>query len=358
MAIKENIKRILIPPGTLIIESLRLMDNLDIKSLLVMDDKTFVGLLSIGDIQRAIIKNIDLNTEVKNILVENIYVAKESQTFEEIKKLMLRHKTECMPVLNNKNELVDVYFWEDAFKESSIGGKKDINIPLVIMAGGKGRRLKPFSNIIPKALFPFGEKTILEEIIRRFQQYNISEVFISVNHKADLIKSHLKENLNLDIQVQYIQEDKPLGTAGSLYLLKEKINGPFFISNCDIVISQDYYDIYDYHVQNRNDITIVGALKHHTIPYGIMETREHGLLSTLIEKPEFTYKINSGMYILNSEILSEIPENTFFHITHLFENLLKKEGKIGVFPVSEKSWIDLGEWSKYQKIVKSNNIHP
>lgn len=354
--INKKIQSIVIPSTAIILESLKLMDKLDKKLLLVMDRKTFIGLLSIGDIQRSIIKNIELNTEVKYILRENIRVARDTSTFEEIKKMMFEYRTECMPVLNDRNELVDVHFWEDVFSQLSIG-KKDINIPLVIMAGGEGRRLKPLSNIIPKALFPFGDRTIIEEIILRFYQHKITEVFISVYHKADLIESYLQENLELNVKLNYIREVKPLGTAGSLYLLKDKMQGPFFVSNCDIIINQDYHEIYNYHLQNQNDITIVAALKHYAIPYGIMETGENGSLSEFVEKPEYTYKINSGMYILNPDVLSDIPENKFFPITNLIEKGLKKSSKIGVFPVSEKSWIDIGGWSEYQKILTTYNLN-
>ncbi len=356
MLSNNKIQSIVITPGTIILESLKLMDRLDKKLLLVMDGKTFIGLLSIGDIQRSIIKNIDLNTEVKDILRENVRVASDTNTFEEIKEMMLRYRTECMPVINDQKELVDVHFWEDVFSQLSIE-IKEINIPLVIMAGGEGRRLKPFSNIIPKALFPFGERTILEEIILRFHRHRISEVYISVYHKADLIESYLQEHLEGNMKINYIREEKPLGTGGSLYFLRDKMRGPFFVSNCDIVINQDYHEIYDYHIQNQNDITIVAALKHYAIPYGIMETDEDGCLRELVEKPEYTYKINSGMYILNPDVLSGIPENTFFHITHLIEKGLKNGSKIGVFPVSEKSWMDIGDWSEYQKILKTYNLH-
>ena len=190
----DKLQRITITPDTLLIEALKLMDKLDKKLLIVMEDRTFSGLLSIVDIQRAIIRNINLDSEVKKILREDIRIAGTENSFEEIKEMMLAYRTECMPVLNDHNEIVAIYFWEDVFGEISISNNP-IRIPLVIMAGGKGKRLKPFSNIIPKALFHYGEKTILEEIIYRFHNHKISEVFISVNHKADLIKNYLEEEL-------------------------------------------------------------------------------------------------------------------------------------------------------------------
>ena len=349
MNTEEKIKNITIQPEIPLIEALKLMDKLDKKLLIVKSDDKFIGLLSIGDIQRAIIKNIQLNTQVSNILRENIKVASEEDDFEKIKNIMFQYRTECLPVLNKNNELVTVFFWEDIFTNRSISLNKDINIPLVIMAGGKGTRLKPFSNIIPKPLFPFGEKTIIETIIEKFINYNIPVVYISVNHKSEMIKQYLSENISPDINIQYIDESIPLGTAGSLHFLKNKISSDFFVSNCDIIIEQDYNEIYNYHKENNNDLTVVAALKHFKIPYGTIETGENGLLLNIIEKPEFTHKINSGMYILKPELLSLIPENKHYHITELIETISKNGSRVGVFPVSEKSWIDIGVWEEYKK---------
>jgi len=138
-----------------------------------------------------------------------------------------------------------------------------------------------------------------------------------------------------------------MGTAGSLSLLKGKITQSFFVSNCDILIKQDYSEIVDYHRENKNEITIVAVLKHLTIPYGTVETGKNGSLMNLSEKPELVYKINSGMYILEPYILDQIPKNTLYDITHLIDIIKNSNGRIGVFPVSEGSWIDIGTWNEY-----------
>jgi NDP-sugar pyrophosphorylase family protein len=142
-----------------------------------------------------------------------------------------------------------------------------------------------------------------------------------------------------------------MGTAGSLSLLKDRIHETFFVSNCDILIEQDYSEILRYHKENKNEITLVAALKHYPIPYGTVEAGENGQLIALKEKPELTFKINSGMYILDPHLLNEIPDNQFFHIIQLIEKVKKRKGKVGVFPVSEKSWRDIGEWSEYLKLI-------
>jgi NDP-sugar pyrophosphorylase family protein len=199
-------------------------------------------------------------------------------------------------------------------------------------------------------LIPIDEKTVIEEIFERFEKHGCNEFFISVNYKAELIEFYLK-NQNLPYKLEFIKEEKPMGTAGSLSLLKGQITKTFFVSNCDILIEQDYSEILDYHRTNKNEITIVAALKHFPIAYGTIETAENGKLLELIEKPELTFKINSGMYILEPHILEEIPGNKIFHITSLIEKILKRKGKAGVFPVSEKSWRDIGEWDEYLKQI-------
>ena len=134
-------------------------------------------------------------------------------------------------------------------------------------------------------------------------------------------------------------------------LLKDKIKTPFFVSNCDSINEQDYRDVYDYHVANRNDLTLVTMVKHFKIPYGVIETGEDGLMTSLTEKPELTYQVNTGVYILNPSCIEEIPEGEFFHITHLMEKIKARGGRVGCFPVSARSWKDMGDWKEYLKMI-------
>ncbi len=246
-----------------------------------------------------------------------------------------------MPVVDDQNNVINVYFWDDLFGEIKKEPLFHFNLPVVKMAGGFGSRLKPLTNVLPKPLIPIGNKTIIEEIFERFALSGCNTFYISVNYKAELIEYYLM-NHNLPYKLNFFKEEKPMGTSGSLSLLKGKIKETFFVSNCDIIIEQDYSEILDYHRKNHNEITIVAALKHYPIPYGTIETSNNGKLVSLTEKPELTFKINSGMYILEPHILNEIPENQFFHITQLIEKIRLKGGKVGVFPISEKSWQDIG----------------
>lgn len=333
-----------------LLDALKQMDALDRKLLIIIDTDNFIGLISAGDIQRAIIQNKPLDTLIIDVIRKNIRYAKPDDTFDSIREMMIEFRMELCPVVNKKNVIEKVYFWEDIFQENKPAPAKQFNLPVIIMAGGVGSRLKPLTNVLPKPLIPIGNKTILEDIFERFSLHGCKTFYISVNYKADLIEYYLQHQ-NLPYNFFFFNEAKPLGTAGSLSLLKHKVNDTFFVSNCDILIDQDYSEILDYHRTNKNEITIVAALKHFPIAYGTMLTGDNGKLLELNEKPELTFKINSGMYILEPHLLDEIPENQFFHITHLIEKILLRKGNVGAFPVSEKSWKDIGDWNEYLKLI-------
>jgi len=352
----EPLKRLTdrtIHPDQPILTALKMMDELAVKSLAVSVGKNIlVGILSIGDIQRAIIGGINLNESIKTILRPNPRILLPDQSAEGAKDMMVKHRMEFLPVVNPKsNEIEDVYFWSDFFSDKVIGPAKQFDLPVVIMAGGMGTRLKPLTNVLPKPLIPLGDKTIIEHIFDRFTWHGCSRFFVSVNYKAELIEYYLKEQ-GLNCEIEYLKELQPLGTAGSLSLLKDKISQPFFVTNCDILIEEDYSQILDYHIKNENELTIVAALKHFPIPYGTIKSGENGILISLDEKPELTFKINSGMYILEPHIINEIPTDEFFHITHLIELIINRGGKVGVFPVSEKSWKDIGNWTEYLNNIR------
>lgn len=346
----DKIAKRVITPSTSLLEAMKLMDDIRVKILFVFDGKHFEGIVTIGDIQRAIINNIGLKEPVSKILKRNKVYGSTSEGEESIKEKMRRMRAEVMPILDEKGELVDVWFWEDLFNKSDLTQREKINLPVVIMAGGKGTRLKPITNVIPKPLVPIGDKTILETILDQFEEIGCTKFYMSVNYKADIMKYYLGQ-LNHKYDIDFFQEDKPLGTIGSVSLLKGKIKTPFFVSNCDSINEQDYRDVYDYHVQNHNDLTIVTMVKTFKIPYGVIETGEDGLMVSLSEKPELTYQVNTGVYILNPSCIEEIPEGEFFHITHLMEKVQSRGGRVGCFPVSEHSWKDMGEWPEYLKMI-------
>ncbi|MBN2729958.1 MAG: nucleotidyltransferase family protein [Bacteroidales bacterium] len=343
----DKIYSIQISINATMLDALKQMDKTFRRLLLVMNDDKFINILSIGDIQRAIIRNKPMNIGISEILREKTLISGKKDDSEKIRQEMLEKRIECMPVVDENGALHDVVFWEDVFEDTPQPVVKKFNAPVVIMAGGEGTRLRPITYVLPKALIPLGEKSMLENIIDSFSVYGCNDFYISVNHKAEMIVNYVDQVAKGKFSVKYIKENMPMGTAGSLYDLKNKINSTFFVSNCDILIRNDYSSILDYHNENKNELTIVAALKHLSIPYGIIETGDNGVLSHIVEKPEYTFQINSGMYILEPSVLDEIPKDKFFHMTDLIDILKSKNKKVGVFPVSEKSWVDIGNWNEY-----------
>lgn len=346
----ERIKNSTIRLETTLLEAMKVMDELMVKTLFVLNNGHFEGIVTLGDIQRAIINNIALKEPVSRILDKNKIYGYNTESEEVIKDKMREIRAEVMPILGESGELVDVWLWDDIFKKNEQPQREKIDLPVVIMAGGKGTRLKPITNVIPKPLVPIGDKTILETILDQFEGIGCHKFYMSVNYKADMMKYYLGQ-LDHKYDIEFFQEDKPLGTIGSVSLLKGKITTPFFVSNCDSINEQDYRDVWDYHVSNHNDLTIVTMVKSFKIPYGVIETGEDGLMVALSEKPELTYQVNTGVYILNPSCIDEIPEGEFFHITHLMEKIKARGGRVGCFPVSEHSWRDMGEWPEYLKMI-------
>jgi len=166
-----------------------------------------------------------------------------------------------------------------------------------------------------------------------------------------LIRAYFEEK-EPDYSIGFAEEDEPRGTAGSLKLLADKLNKPFFVSNCDIVIETDYADLYRFHMQNKHDITLVASAKQFNIPYGICELNGGGSLERIKEKPEYSFLVNTGLYVLNPDVLELIPDNQLFHITHLMDKVRENNGTIGVYPISEQAWIDVGQWAEYRKTLK------
>lgn len=332
-------------------DALKQMDTNRVKLLIVTNNGKYHSMLSIGDIQRAIMNKVPFESGISEILRDKskVTVCHTTEDAQTIREKMIRFRIEYMPVVSEEGTIEKIIFWKDLFEtESQSASTKKLSIPTIIMAGGKGSRLKPLTNVIPKALVPVGEKPIMSVIMDRFNEAGTNEYHVSVNYKAQMLSDFYGDSYE-GTPINFFKETKPLGTAGSLHLLHDKIDSTFFVTNCDIIIDQDYNEVLDYHRRNENELTIVVALKHLHLPYGIIETDKNGLLENIKEKPDYTYMVNSGMYILEPHLLKEIPMDRMFHITELIEEIRARNGRLGVFPVSEKSWFDIGVWTEYQK---------
>jgi NDP-sugar pyrophosphorylase family protein len=220
------------------------------------------------------------------------------------------------------------------------------------MAGGKGTRLDPFTKILPKPLIPVNNKPIIEVIMDKFSHYGLNNFVVTVNYKAELIKMFFLENGG-DYRVEFIDETEYLGTAGGLSLAKDRLHETFVLSNCDVITDANIDDLLDYHKSNNNMATILAILRYIKIPYGVLRTQD-GNLEEIIEKPEQHFIINSGIYVLEPEILQLIPNNQPVDMPDLLMEAKRKGLKVQIYPVSA-SWFDIGEWGEYQRAVKLIN---
>lgn len=318
----------------------------------VADGFKLYGTLTDGDIRRWILNGGELKETIDNLCNPKPFFARKGYDLNQVKRDMILKSIFSVPIVDERDEIIDVLFWEKVFSEEPPQRAiPPVNVPVVIMAGGKGTRLDPFTKILPKPLIPIGEKTVIEVIIDAFREWGIGHFYVSVNHKSRIIKSYFEE-LNPPYTLEYIDEAIPLGTAGGLRKLIGRATGSFIVTNCDVIIKVDCRELIRFHASSGNDLTLVASLKNFHIPYGICEIQNGGTLARITEKPEYSFLINTGMYLLNPEVLQLIPPDEFFHMTHLIDRLRETGGKVGVFPIGEDSWLDTGEWAEYKKALK------
>ncbi len=244
----------------------------------------------------------------------------------------------ALPLLDKRGRVQDVVFAGGL----DIDTHKKACAPVVIMAGGLGTRLYPYTKILPKPLIPIGEMPIVEHIIHRFADVGCSAFTMIVNYKKSMIKSYFND-LQKDYTVDYVDEDTPLGTGGGLSLLKGKVTQTFFLTNCDILIDADFGDIYQYHKEKGNVITMVCAVKHFTIPYGVVELGGDGDISGITEKPEMNFLTNTGVYVVEPSVIDGLAYNEPIPFTDIIADVRAAGGRVGVYPVSENSWMDMGQ---------------
>jgi len=332
-----EVKDFLIEEECTMLEAMALLDKIAKKVLFVAREGKLVAAITDGDIRRWILKKGNLEARVKDIANYNPKYLKEREKAS-AKEYMKKYSIEALPILSDENEIISVVFINDG----DIGVKKDLNIPVVMMAGGFGTRLYPYTKILPKPLIPIGEIPIAEHIINRFNKYGCRDFFLIVNHKKNMIKAYFNE-IEKDYKITYVDEEKPLGTGGGLSLLKDIIDSTFILSNCDILIEEDYEKIYKFHKKENNFITMVCSLKKIRIPYGVIEIGQHGEIEKMKEKPELSFFTNTGMYIVEPGLIEELADNQAVGFPDIIEKYKQAGEKIGVYPIGENNWLDMGQ---------------
>ncbi len=346
-------KDITIRPKATIKEAMESLDKTAEKALLVVDDgHALLGTLTDGDLRRHILKEQDLIGIIENVYNKNpIFVFQEDFDSEKVKKILTQNKINLIPILDQNRIVVDHITWEKVFGNNTKSEDQKLDVPVVIMAGGKGTRLEPFTRVLPKPLIPVCDKPIIDHILEKFRAYEISEFYLTIHHMSKIIRAYFEEK-QPDYSIGFVEENEPRGTAGSLKPLKDRLIKPFFVSNSDVIIEADYADLYLFHKKNGYDITLVASAKQFNIPYGICKLNGSGSLERIQEKPEYNFLVNTGLYVLNPDVIDLIPAEGVYHITQLISDVKKQGMKVGVYPVSEDAWIDVGQWVEYQKAVE------
>lgn len=338
-----------------IVEVMKKLDETARGIIFVTDmNGALMGSVSDGDIRRWLIRTGDLSGCASSFMNDKpkfLYLTDRCRagTFMQSKSIR------AVPLLDEGSRIQEILFDRDVLPEVVKKEKEDLGrISVVIMAGGKGTRLYPYTKILPKPLIPIGDVPIIERIIDRFREYGITDYYMTVNYKKAMIKSYFSD-LNPDYIIHYIEEDKPLGTAGSIRLIKASFYNPVIVTNCDILIDADYADIVEYHRESGNALTVVSALKNMVVPYGVLHSREDGIITSMEEKPCLTYFVNTGMYIMDPEMINRIPKDKFFHMTHLTDLLMQEGLQVGMYPISEESFLDMGEFEEMHRMEEKLN---
>jgi dTDP-glucose pyrophosphorylase len=348
----DNVKPFLVPQTHTIRQAMEQLEKTEEKVVFVVDGESrLIGSLTDGDIRRWILSDGDLKAQVFRVCNRQPYVAEEGLGTEQVRAEMLKGNFGCVPVVNSSREIVRLLFWEELFQGAvAIKLKRRLNLPVVIMAGGQGTRLAPFTNVLPKPLIPVGDRTVIELIIDQFLPYGLDRFYLSINYKSKILKSFFEE-LSPSYAVAYLEEKEPRGTAGSLRALYSTTPEHLLVTNCDIVIQTDFAELVSFHTDNNYDLTLVASLKDYHIPYGVCELEKGGSLARITEKPQFSFLVNTGMYVVRRDRLGLIPEQIRCDMTDFIEQIKKAGGRIGVFPIGESAWIDTGEWTEYRKAL-------
>lgn len=349
---KNKIEKHLISNLSPLSKALLRMDKYGIKTLIVTDKlKNYLGTLTDGDVRRAIINKKNLSEKIEKIYKKKtIFFFKKDFSNKKAKTLLFKYKIEIIPIIDKTKKVVKIINYQDFINKNKLikkKGKKVYGLAVIIMAGGKGTRLLPYTKVLPKPLIPIGSKTLIEHVISQFIFHGINNFIFTINYKALIFKAFFKE-LSPNFNYTFIEEKKPLGTAGSLSKIKKKNIKNFIISTCDTVVRADYHKIYKFHLENHNDITIVAANISQKIPYGVLKYGEKNQLIDFKEKPVLQHTINTGIYIVNHKVFTLIPNNKLFNMNDLIFKAAKLGKNIALFKIPEKDWTDYGKLASFE----------
>ncbi|GJM07321.1 MAG: alcohol dehydrogenase [marine bacterium B5-7] len=328
-------QKTLITLGTSIYDATRIIDEVGLRVALVVDDnKKLLGMMTDIEVRRALLAKVSMDVAVDTIMNATPFTVGKDYDQEELLKRMQKKAFNQVPVLDENGIVVDLLLIDELASDNSLDNL------VVLMAGGLGSRLKPLTNDCPKPLLKVGGKPILENIIDGFSEFGFKNFIVSLNYKAEMIRQYFGAGEKYNVDIQYLEENKRLGTAGALSLLQEKPGKPIIVMNADLLTKVNYRQLLNYHKSHNNIATMCVREYDVSIPYGVVRTHE-GSVTGIQEKPVERFFVNAGIYVLEPEALDYIPHDTYFDITTLFEHLLEIKKTIGSFPLREY-WLDIG----------------
>ena len=339
-----RVEELFLAPDATVLEALRKLDETGQRILFIAPEGRLQAALTDGDIRKFFLRGGTPDQTVDraaNYHPLSLPIAERGRARE----VMQTHRIDALPILDKRGVITDIVF---AYK-LDVDNRKRVDIPVVMMAGGLGTRLYPYTKILPKPLIPVGEQPIAELIIDRFRDFGCHDFTMIVNYKRGMIKSYFTD-LEKDYTVHFADEDVFMGTGGGLCLLKGKIQSPFFFTNCDTLLDVDFGDIYEYHKKHGNLVTMICAFKHYTVPYGVVELGQDGGIAAMREKPELDFLTNTGVYVVEPRVVEEMRDGEVIGFPDVIERYRAAGEKVGVYPIGENSWMDMGQLEELEKM--------
>jgi len=341
----ENLDQVLINSETTIRETMRVVSQVGI-ALLVEEDRRLVGTVTDGDIRRAILDGVALDASVTALLKYHTWerwdpvTAPQGTEWRDLLKLMRSEDVRQVPLLDDDGRVVDLELVSDLVTQP------ESPISAVVMAGGYGTRLRPLTEDMPKPMLPVGDRPLMEHIVDQLREAGIKRVNVATHFLAENIKEHFGDGKKFGVDIEYVSEDLPLGTAGALGLM-EPSDQPMLVINGDILTSVDFRAMLDFHNENQSEMT-VGVRKYDLqVPYGVIET-EGARITRVLEKPLYALFVNAGIYLINPSAHRMIPSGKHFDMTELIERMVAEGHTVVSFPIIEY-WLDIGQHDDYLK---------
>lgn len=321
------------------------------KTVFLVEDGVLKGVLTDGDVRRYLLKGGSITDNVSRIVNYNPQYFLEGDK-EDYREYMITNMLSAVPVVDDQMHLVRIEYLNSPKKENHI---IEEDVPVIMMAGGLGTRLKPYTDIIPKPLIPIGTKTIAEHIFDKYISFGCNQLHMILNYKKGLIEAYFKESGEYE-EIKFVEETFFMGTAGGIKLLQDICEKDFFVVNCDILVDCDYYEVWQEHCSKNNIITMVCAKKRITVPYGTIQADENNRVETLVEKPQLIYNINTGMYLCNSKIFEYMGQQEKIDMPDLIQRCIDGGERVGQVVIDEQDWHDMGQLEELELMKKRLNL--